>query len=70
MSRAVAGALVLALAGCAASPAPEAPALATIALQNAGFELERNPLSYCAPQWECSGHVNVHSYVYTRAPTS
>jgi hypothetical protein len=65
---ALAGALAFALAGCAAAPAPEAPALSAIALQNPGFELDPHPLSHCAPQWECSAHVNVHSFAYTIDP--
>ena len=68
MSRLLAGALALVLAGCAAAPVPEVPALSVIELKNPGFELDRHPLSYCATQWECSGHVNVHSFVYTLDP--
>lgn len=66
--RALAALVALALAGCAAAPAPETPALSAIALQNPGFELDPVQLSYCAPKWECSGHVNVHSFVYTVDP--
>ena len=54
----------LCVAGCAAAPAPETPALRVIDLQNPGFELDPLQDSHCAPKWACSAHSDPGSFVY------
>ena len=63
--RVLIGLLAFALAGCAAAPAPEVPALNVIELQNPGFELDPVQGSHCAPKWECSAHSDARSFAYT-----
>lgn len=70
--------VVLALAGCAAAPAPVEPVAATpsrgvqpparhapegpVALRNPGFEVDAGAAANCAASWHCTMHADPKSF--------